>query len=319
VATWKAEFRAHHYARRLRPRSAYAMGLIDRWARIASTAPSIANAVAGTRLGKWVAGIHRDARAPRFCSQTFRDWFRERPGTMGGERILLWPDTFNDHFRPETLIAATQLLERAGFEVAIPSEPLCCGRPLYDWGFLAKAKQRLERIFEVLRDDIAAGTPIVVLEPACASVFKDEMLNLFPDRSDVRRLSAQVHYVADFIADRIERFPKFLNGGAALVQPHCHHHSVIGFDKEQWLLEQLGMELERAPQGCCGMAGAFGMARETFAVGRAIGERVLLPRIRDLGPDTAIVADGFSCREQIEFNGGRKALHLVELLRERMQ
>jgi FAD/FMN-containing dehydrogenase/Fe-S oxidoreductase len=319
VATWKAEFRAHHYARRLRPRAAYAMGLIDRWARLASKAPSIANALAGTPLGKWAAGIHSEARVPKFCSQTFRDWFRERPGTMGAERVLIWPDTFNDHFRPETLISATQLLERAGFEVAIPREPLCCGRPLYDWGFVGTAKQRLERIFAVLRGDIDAGTPVIVLEPACASVFKDEMLNLFPDRGEAKRLSAQVHYVADFIADRIDRFPTFLKGGAALVQPHCHHHSVIGFAKEQRLMELVDIEIERPPQGCCGMAGAFGMAKETFAVGRAIGERVLLPRVRELGADTAIVADGFSCREQIEFNGGRKARHLVELLRERMQ
>jgi hypothetical protein len=115
VASWKAEFRAHHYARRLRPRSAYSMGLIDRWARLASKAPSIANALGNTSLAKWTAGIHHDARLPKICSQTFRDWFRERPGTMGGDRVLLWPDTFNDHFRPKTLIAATQLLERAGF------------------------------------------------------------------------------------------------------------------------------------------------------------------------------------------------------------
>ena len=319
VATWKAEFRAHHYARRLRPRSAYAMGLIDRWARFASAAPSIANTLARTPLAKWAAGIHREARLPKFCSQTFRDWFRDRPGTMGGERVLLWPDTFNDHFRPETLIAATQLLERAGFEAAIPREPLCCGRPLYDWGFLGKAKQRLERIFESLREDIASGTPIIVLEPACASVFRDEMLNLFPGRSEARRLSGQVHYVADFIAGRIEHFPNFLKGGAALVQPHCHHHSVIGFDKEQALLEQLGIDVERPPQGCCGMAGAFGMATETFEVGRAIGERVLLPRVREIEPQTVIVADGFSCREQIGMHSGRKTLHIIELLRERMQ
>ena len=319
VATWKAEFRSHHYARRLRPRSAYATGLIDRWARVASTAPSIANTLAKTPLGKWAAGIHRDARLPKFCSQTFRAWFRERPGTMGGERILLWPDTFNDHFRPETLIAATQLLERAGFAVAIPVKPLCCGRPLYDWGFLGKAKQRLQRIFEVLSEDIAAGTPIVILEPACASVFKDELSNLCPDRPEARRLAAQVHYVADFIADRLDRFPAFLKGGAALVQPHCHHHSVIGFDKEQALLQHLGLDVERPPQGCCGMAGAFGLAKETFGTGRAIGERLLLPRVRQLPEETAVLADGFSCRGQIEMHGGRKARHIVELLRERMQ
>jgi FAD/FMN-containing dehydrogenase/Fe-S oxidoreductase len=319
VATWKAEFRAHHYARRMRPRSAYSMGLIDGWARLAAHAPGLANTIAKTPPAKWLAGIDRRARLPRFAPQAFRGWFHESGGRgMGGERLLLWPDTFNNHFRPETLIAATQLLKRGGYKVVIPAEPVCCGRPLYDWGFLEKAKQRFERIFEVLGPDIEAGTPIVVLEPACASAFKDELRNLFPNRPLARRLAAQVHYFADFVADRLDRFPKFLCGGSALVQVHCHHHAVIGFDKEQAVLANLGIEVERPPQGCCGMAGAFGMAKETFEVGRKIGERILLPRVRELGEETVIIADGFSCREQIEMHGGRKAMHVAELLRERI-
>jgi Fe-S oxidoreductase len=319
VASWKAEFRAHHYAHRLRPRSAYSMGRIDRWARLASAAPAIANTVAKTGVAKWAAGIDRRARLPSFASQTFRSWFRERTKGMGGERVVLWPDTFNNHFRPGTLVAATQLLARAGFQVSIPAERLCCGRPLYDWGFLDQAKQRFERIFQMMREDIEAGTPIMVVEPACASTFKDELLNLMPDRTEAQRLSKQVHYVADFVADRIDRFPKFLGGGAALVQTHCHHHAIIGFDKERTLLERLRIKVERPPQGCCGMAGALGMARETYDVGKAIGERILLPRVRELDAETIVVADGFSCREQIEMHGGRKTLHLVELLRERIQ
>lgn len=319
VATWKSEFHAHHYERRLRPRAAYSMGLIDAWARLSSNIPAIANLIARTPFAKWAAGIHHDARLPSFSSRTFRSWFRERGKRgMGNERVLLWPDTFNDHFRAETLIAATQLLERCGFEVTVPQEPLCCGRPLYDWGFLAKAKQRFERIFKILRNEIEKGVPIVVLEPACASVFKDELLNLMNGRSDAERLSAQVHYFADFVADRWQRLPKFLGGGSALVQPHCHHHSVIGFAGEAAILDRLEMRVERPPQGCCGMAGAFGMARETFEISRSIGERVLLPRVREIDEETVIVADGFSCREQIELNSGRKTFHIVELLRERM-
>ncbi|HEX5237622.1 MAG TPA: FAD-binding and (Fe-S)-binding domain-containing protein [Sphingomicrobium sp.] len=318
VASWKSEFRAHHYANRLRPRSAYSMGLIARWAGLAAYAPALVNSVAKTGIAKWIAGVDRNARLPCFASRTFRSWFRERTKGMGGERLVLWPDTFNNNFRPRTLIAATQLLARAGFELVIPSEPLCCGRPLYDWGFLKTAKRRLERIFTVLREDIEAETPIVVLEPACVSVFKDELLNLFPDRPAAKRLAKQVHYVADFIADRVDRFPPFLKGGSALVQAHCHHHAIIGFGKEMDLLDQVGLKVERPQQGCCGMAGAFGMARETFEVGRQIGERVLLPRVRNLPDDTLIVADGFSCREQIEMHGGRRTLHIAELLRERM-
>jgi len=318
VATWKAEFRAHHYARRLRPRSAYSMGFIDRWARAAAYAPAAVNLLAKTPFAKWAAGIHSNAKLPKFASQTFRSWFADRTRGMGGDRLVLWPDTFNDNFRPQTLIAATQLLARAGFDVVIPSEPLCCGRPLYDWGFLDKAKARFERIFEVLRDDIDEGTPIVVLEPACASTFKDELLNLLPQQAEARKLSSQVTYIADFIADGISRFPSLVRGGDALVQPHCHHHAIIGFGKEMHLLDTLELHVERPRQGCCGMAGAFGMARETFELGRGIGERMLLPRVRELDLETIIVADGFSCREQIELNTGRATMHIVELLRERL-
>ena len=319
VATWKAEFRAHHYQGRARPRAAYSMGLIDRWARLASLAPAVANAVAASRLGKWAAGMHPQAAAPKFARTTFRSWFGKRKqAAIGSKRVLLWADTFNNHFRPQTLIAATELLERGGFAVDIPATRLCCGRPLYDWGFLDRAKRYLEVIMQSLARDVAAGTPIVVAEPACASVFKDELLNFFPDDERAQCLSSQVTCIADFIADRLDGFPPFRAGGRALVQPHCHHHAVIGFDKELGLLSKLGIEVERPPQGCCGMAGAFGMAKETFETGRAIGERVLLPRVRDLSPDMTIIADGFSCREQIELNGGRTATHIAELLRERL-
>ncbi|HJP69914.1 MAG TPA: FAD-binding and (Fe-S)-binding domain-containing protein, partial [Sphingomicrobium sp.] len=319
VATCKAEFRSHHFAKKPRPRSAYSMSFIDRWANVASYAPTIANALGQTGIMKWVAGIHPRARLPRFASQTFRSWFHERGNRgMGSNRLILWTDTFNNHFRPRTLIAATQLLERAGFKIIVPKGPLCCGRPLYDWGFLDRARDQLQRILTVLADELDAGTPIVVLEPACASVFKDELRNLLPDRADAERLSSQVHYIADFVLDRIDLFPKFLCGGSALVQAHCHHHAVIGFDGEEALLNSLGLKIERPPQGCCGMAGAFGMAKESFAVGKAIGERVLLPRVRELPNDALIIADGFSCREQIELNGGGTTRHIAELLRERL-
>jgi FAD/FMN-containing dehydrogenase/Fe-S oxidoreductase len=318
VATWKAEFRAHHYAHRWRPRSAYSMGFIDRWAALARVTPDLANTAAGTALAKWLAGIDSRAVLPRFAQETFRGWFKRMRKGGGGDRVLLWPDTFNNHFRPKTLIAATRLLECGGFEVIVPAKPLCCGRPLYDWGFLDQAKARFERIFQVLQREIEAGVPIVVLEPACASAFKDELLNLFGGRAEAERLAAHVHYVADFVADRVHRFPEPKRGGSALVQAHCHHHAVIGFDVEAELLRRLGMTVERPPQGCCGMAGAFGMAAETFDVARKVGEWVLLPRVRELDPETLIVADGFSCREQIEMHTERRTSHLVELLCERL-
>jgi FAD/FMN-containing dehydrogenase/Fe-S oxidoreductase len=317
VATWKAEFRAHHYASQLRPRSAYSMGFIDRWARFASMAPKLVSALARSTPAKWLAGLDLHSMPPAFAPQTFRTWFKLRRVAEGSDRVVLWPDTFNNYFRPQTLIAATELLERAGFKVTIPRRQLCCGRPLYDWGFLDQAKRRFERIFGAMAAEIDAEIPIIVLEPACASAFKDELLNLFGGRADASRLSRQVHYIADFIAERRDRFPDPWRGGAALVQAHCHHHAVIGFDAETTLLESLGLQVERPPQGCCGMAGAFGMAAETCQTGREIGERVLLPRVRALDSDKLIIADGFSCREQIEMHTGRETTHIAELLRDR--
>jgi Fe-S oxidoreductase len=323
VATYKAEFRAHHFKGRLRPRAAYSMGLIQLWAKLAEPFPAVANLLTQSKLlspvAKAVAGIDRRATLPPFARQSFRRWFGKRkPAAATGERVLLWPDTFNNHFRPETAIAAVRLLEGAGFPVAIPPRPLCCGRPLYDWGFLDRAKRQFEEIFACLAGEIEAGTPIIGLEPACTSTFKDELPNLFPNRPEAKRLSQQVVYFADFVAAHADRFPEPRCGGKALVQVHCHHHAVIGFDAEKALLDRLGIDAERPPQGCCGMAGAYGVARETYEIGRKIGERVLLPRVRRLPPDALILADGFSCREQIERHGGRRTRHIAELLAERM-
>lgn len=323
MATYKAEFRSHHYEHRLRPRSAYSMGFIHKAARLAEHAPRLANLFTRTpgisALSKWIGGVHPKAEMPAFARRSFRHWFTDRPApAAGGERVLIWPDTFNNYFRPDTAIAATRLLEAAGYSVSIPDRPLCCGRPLYDWGFLDRAKTLWEESFVALEREIEEGTPIIGLEPACTSAFKDELPGLFPKRSEARRLSEQVVHFTDFIEARFDRFPAPRKGGRALVQAHCHHHAVIGFEPEMNLLDRLGIDAERPPQGCCGMAGAFGFAQESRDVAAAVGERVLLPRVREAPEDMLILADGFSCREQIEQGSGRATLHIAELLAERM-
>ncbi|WP_158274628.1 FAD-binding and (Fe-S)-binding domain-containing protein [Sphingosinicella humi] len=322
MATYKAEFRSHHYKHRLRPRSAYSMGFIHKAARLAEPAPWLANFLTRTpgvsALTKWIGGVHPKAELPAFARRSFRRWTLDRgTSSVGGDRILLWPDTFNNYFRPETAIAATRVLESAGYSVAIPPRPLCCGRPLYDWGFLDQAKALWEESFVALKSEIEQGTPIIGLEPACTSAFKDELTGLFPKRAEAKRLSEQVVHFTDFVAAHFDRFPEPRTGGRALVQAHCHHHAVIGFEPEMALLERLHITTERPPQGCCGMAGAFGFAKETHDVATAIGERVLLPAVREAPDDSLILADGFSCREQIE-RTGRRTRHIAELLAERM-
>jgi Fe-S oxidoreductase len=320
MATYKAEFRSHHYRRRRRPRSAWSMGFIHRWARYAEHAPWLANflihAPAIEAGAKWVGGIDQRRRLPPFAATSFRKQFGRR--RRSGERVMLWPDTFNNFFRPGTAMAAAQLLEGAGYEVVVPDRPLCCGRPLYDWGYLDQAKKLWLETFAALAEIISAGTPIIGLEPACTSAFKDELCRLFPDRQDAQKLSRQMIHFPDFVAQNFGRFPEPRKGGQALVQAHCHHHAVIGFNSELDLLRRLDVEVERPPQGCCGMAGAFGFALETYDVAHAIGERVLLPAVRRAPAEMFILADGFSCREQIEQNTERQTTHIAELLAQRM-
>ncbi len=186
MATYKAEFLSHYWRGRLRPRSAYAFGLIDNWARVASIAPGLANLATQlpivSSIAKVAAGVPQQRRIPAFAPQTFRVWFKKHtPTARGRKRVILWPDTFNNYFFPETAIAATEVLESAGCEVLIPKRHLCCGRPLYDYGFLGLAKNYLKRIFFDLGAEIERGTPLVVLEPSCCTVFRDELTGLFPE------------------------------------------------------------------------------------------------------------------------------------------
>jgi FAD/FMN-containing dehydrogenase/Fe-S oxidoreductase len=324
MATYKAEFLYHHYRRRLRPRAAYAMGLIHWWARAASKTPRLANAVAGNRLTggllKALGGIAPERRLPAFAPQTFRQWFQAERGRTdtrpaAGRRVLLFPDTFNDHFRPETARAAVEVLEAAGFEVAIPPRRLCCGRPLYDFGMLDLAERQLRQILETLRDDLRAGTPVLVLEPSCAATFRDELPNLLPGDEDARRLAEQTHTLAELLTRHGTGFELPRLQARALVQPHCHHRSVMGVDADEAVLDRLGLDHRLLDAGCCGMAGAFGYERgEKYRVSMACAERALLPEVRKADADTLILADGFSCRTQIETATSRSTVHLAELL-----
>ena len=313
MATYKAEFRSQHYKHRFRPRAAYSMGQIERLARYASWVPGLANTFANTSWAKWAAGIAPQRSMPPFAKQSFRRWYRKRGHKGGnGRRIMLWPDTFNNYFKPQTAIAAAQLLESLGFNVVIPERPLCCGLPLYDWGYIDQAKGHWRRTLDTLRPEIESGTPVVGLEPACVSAFRDELVDLFPDNKLARRLSEQTLFLTEFL-DRNEcALPRV--GGSALVQLHCHHHAVIKPASEQKILERLGVDFEIMASGCCGMAGAFGFEEDKYEVSMAAGERVLLPKVRDAAEDTVILANGFSCREQIEQGAKRKAVHIAELL-----
>jgi Fe-S oxidoreductase len=320
MATYKAEFMAHYYDGRLRPAAAYAFGMIDRWAKLASHMPKVANfltqAEPFSSLAKKALGIAPQRTITRFADEPFTAWFgrRKMPGPRG-RRIILWPDTFNNYFHPQVAQAAVEVLEHAGCEVTVPHMHLCCGRPLYEFGMLDRAQAYLQRIMDVLADDIHAGTPIVGLEPACVSVFRDELLNLFPYSEQAKRLSAQVFLLSDFLEreDAGVTFPALHH--EAVVHGHCHHKAILGMESEQSVLRKLGLDFHVLDSGCCGMAGSFGFEEKKYDVSIACGERVLLPAVRQALPDTLLIADGFSCREQIVQTTGREALHLAQVLR----
>jgi FAD/FMN-containing dehydrogenase/Fe-S oxidoreductase len=317
MATYKAEFLAHYYRRRLRPRAAYSMGLIPWLARLASLAPAAANFLAQTapfdRVAKAAAGVARERRLPRFARRTFRKSLGERVG-VEGRRVVLWVDTFSEHFHPETAHAAVTALEHAGFQVVVPSDSLCCGRPLYDWGMLGLAERLLRAVLTALRDDIRAGTPVVVLEPSCLSVFRDEAVNLLAGDEDARRLSRQAVTLGELFARVPPRRPWPRLARHALVHGHCHQKAVIGMGADLALVEALGVPIEQPDPGCCGMAGAFGFEADKYDVSMRIGERLLLPAVRAASEDALLVADGFSCREQIGQGAGRRAVHTAEVL-----
>jgi FAD/FMN-containing dehydrogenase/Fe-S oxidoreductase len=327
MATYKAEFLSHYYARRLRPISAYTMGWIHRWSRLAALAPGAANFMMS--LSKPLLGIAPQRKMPRYARQTFVSQFRKRVaagfsppiGALKGAatRVLLWPDTFNNHFHPDTAMAAVEVLEAAGYQVTIPRKALCCGRPLYDWGFLRQAKALLREVMTELRPELDAGMPIIGLEPSCISVFRDELHNLFPANEDAQRLGKSAVTLSEFINREGDRFKVPRLRSNALVQPHCHHAAIMKFEPELDLLRKIGLEVEQPDAGCCGMAGAFGFERDHYEISMRVGERVLLPKVRDAAADTLIIADGFSCREQIAQATGRQTLHLAQVLQMALQ
>jgi Fe-S oxidoreductase len=314
IATYKAEFLSHYYARRLRPRSAYALGLFQRWARLASFAPGIANAVT-RRAGliKRLAGLASERDLPVFARETFRDWFHRSGRRSGaGRRVLLWPDTFTNYLHPETGKAAVEVLEAAGYTVELPARPLCCGRPLYDYGMLDRAKRQLREILEALRPILAEAVPVVGLEPSCVAVFRDELANLLPDDEDAQRLSRQSFFLSEFLLREGYQPPKL--AGRAIVHGHCHHKAIAKMTSEEALLGKLGLDYEILDSGCCGLAGSFGYEADHYDISMKIGERMLLPAVRAAAENTLVVADGFSCRQQIAHATDRRALHLAEVL-----
>ncbi|MFI6825666.1 FAD-binding and (Fe-S)-binding domain-containing protein [Kribbella sp. NPDC050241] len=316
MATYKAEFTQHHYARRpwARPMSHWSMGWLPLWARVASPVPALANKVAGLGLVKKLGGIAAERAVPTFASETFTSWFakRGRGLSTGGQQVVLWPDTFTNYLAPEIGRAAVGVLEVAGFEVVLPDKPVCCGLTWISTGQLKKARRVLTRSLKTLEPHLVAGTPIVGLEPSCTAALRHDAPDLIADNPLADQVAKATRTFAELLAEAEWEPPQV--GGEALVQTHCHQHAALGFDADRRLMAAAGIDATIPDSGCCGLAGNFGFERDHYAVSKAIGERVLLPAVRSLPEATAVLADGFSCRTQITHGTTRHPRHLAELL-----
>jgi FAD/FMN-containing dehydrogenase/Fe-S oxidoreductase len=325
MATYKAEFLAHHWQGRQwrRPRSDLALGWLPVMATLVSRLrlAGIVNAVTHT------PGLHRAAalaggveprEVPLFAGTTLQRWYADR-GPRGDGRlgtVLLWPDTFSNHLHPHVGQAAVEVLEAAGWRVEIPDGPLCCGLTWISTGQLATGKRVLARTVGALADHVRSGGLVVGLEPSCTAVFRADAAELFPDDQDVLRLRDHVVTLAELLTEHTPGWQPPVLRRQVLAQVHCHQHAVMGWDADASLLETAGAQAEHLESGCCGLAGNFGFQPGHAQVSEACAERVLLPRLREAPAEAVVLADGFSCRTQIHEldSGGREAMHLSELL-----
>ena len=325
MATYKAEFLAQHYRGRLRPRADYALGWLPSVSRLVErtgTAPLInraASVPALRRLATKAAGLE-DRGLPTFARTTLQRWWSEQSKEPRvGERgtVMLWPDTFTNRFSPEIGRAAVQLLEDVGWRVVMPQEPVCCGLTWISTGQLGEAKRRLRRVASVLHDHLDSGGLVLVLEPSCAAVFRSDATDLLPEELDLRRLREQTVTLAELLTKHSPGWEPRRSGQrlSAIAQVHCHQHAVLGWDADADLLDAAGIDVERLDSGCCGLAGNFGFTGGHGEVSRAVGEQVLLPRVRERERGVEVLADGFSCRTQIsEYAPEARPLHLAQVL-----
>lgn len=329
MATYKAEFAYHYFRHHRRPRAAWSMGQIARWSRLAGYAPWLANLPGHlpglSGISKWVGGIHQSRDLPRF-QPTFRaEWKRREndadvlKGRGGGPHVILFTDTFNNHFSPHVLTAAWEVLRAVGCTVDIPRRNVCCGRPLFDFGFLDQAKRQLRDILDDLHAPINKGAYVVGLEPSCLATFRDELLGLFPNDLDAERLAERTYPLGDFLAQVVDWQPPKI-GGRLRVHGHCNHKAIFGMGGEGDCLRKTGASVEMTDLGCCGMAGSFGFEHDKVPISDTIAGQQFLPALRDsIDQGVPFIADGFSCREQARQHTGETPPTLAEVLRDALR
>lgn len=329
MATYKAEFMAHYFQSHRRPRQAWSMGRIHDWARLVGRVPGaavLANLSTQTpglsTIAKKVAGIHDKRSVPAFARPDFQTWFR-RHGERGqdsGPRVVLFTDSFNTYFETEPLKAAAEVLAAAGCRVEIPARHVCCGRPLYDFGFLDRARALMRSNLDALKDALDDGAYVVGVEPSCMAAFRDELPNLFPDDDQAKRLCDRSYMLGEFLTTVVKWTPPKADGALRL-HGHCTHKAIFGIEGDVDCLKATGADVENTDLGCCGMAGSFGFEHDKYEVSLRIAEQQFLPAVRECQTDggPTFVATGFSCREQVRQLTGRRPPSPAEVLRDALR
>jgi Fe-S oxidoreductase len=336
MAAYKTEFLAQRYKGRLRPASHYSMGALPRWLRSIRWLPApvvdTLNAAARTplaRLVKKVGGIAPERALPPLARRPFTTMTRHRkvraplssqsikPTQQHGSRgrLLLWPDTFTNHFDPSIAADAVAVLQALGYTVEIPPTIVCCGLTWTSTGQIDTARKVLRRSLHAIGPWLAADVPVVGLEPSCTAALRADGPELLPDEPLAGALARGVHTFAEILAQHTDELlaAVVLPGQKALVQVHCHQHAEIGVEDDKAVLAALGINAEILDSGCCGLAGNFGFEKGHYDVSMACAERALLPAVRAADADTEVLADGFSCRTQLREAGTREPLHLAQI------
>ena len=318
MATYKAEALYQRYRRRLRPAAHYSLGWLPRWAGPASRVPRLSNGLlrAGplAAVAKRLGGVDRRRPLPAFAPESFRRWFATREGgAAAGKPVLLWADTFTNSFSPGVGQAAVRVLEQAGYSVRLTKRPVCCGLTWISTGQLDGARRQLRRALRELGPALDAGIPVVGLEPSCTAVLRHDVGQLLPGDPRSAKLMGSVRTLAGLLRATAGWSPPDLTGVTGIAQPHCHHRAVLGWDDDAALLAEAGARIE-AVGGCCGLAGNFGVERGHYDVSVAVAQTALLPAVRAAGPSATVLADGFSCRTQLDHLARTPARHLAELL-----
>jgi FAD/FMN-containing dehydrogenase/Fe-S oxidoreductase len=323
MATYKSEFLHHHYRGRLRPVSHYSLGWLPLWARLAGVAPRAVNALTRNRIGsralKAAGGVAAERAIPPFATQRFRNWFTNRPSPPAVDadrKVLLWVDTFTDYFTPEVGKAAVDVLEHAGFTVVLPPDRLCCGLTWLTTGQLGIARRVLRRTLTAVDPMLSQGIPLIGLEPSCTSLFRSDARELLSDDPRAPQLARSTMTLAELLDQRAPDVDLGRLAGTAMTQTHCHQHATLGHAADDRVLARAGITNDRLDSGCCGLAGNFGFERDHYEVSVQVAENVLLPALRKAPPDTTVMADGFSCRTQINQLSARRPVHLAEVLRD---